>query len=250
MASRKRPFATGSGWTRVGKRKVWGTGMRRIPTFRGRRAAPFRSGYDRTGGFYGRYSGRGGELKFFDTTRADTAMGSSGAIANLSLNLIPQGVTESERVGRKCRIRSLVMRGEMVQPTTTDVAAAGAKGRVIIYVDKQCNGATAAVLDILDTATVNSFRNLANSGRFQILMDKTYNMSVRASAGNGTANDTAEWLVPWSFFKSTCDIPIEFDNTTGAITEVKTNNIGVLTIANEGATLFGYIARVRFSDGS
>ncbi len=207
----------------------------------------FVRGRDRVSGFAGRYFPSGGEQKFFDTTRADTAMASAGAIANASLVLIPQGVTESTRVGRKCVLRRLMFKGQLIQPTGTNLAASGAKGRVIVYQDKQTNGATAAVTDILDTASVNSFRNLANSGRFKILYDKTFNMSNRASSGDGTTSDVAEWMHPWEFYKE-CNIPLQYDNTTGAITELTTNNIGVLTIANEGATTFGYVCRVRFSD--
>ncbi len=245
MASRKRAYATGSGWTRVGKRKVWGTGTQRIPV-KGR-AGRFRTGYDRTGGFYGRFAGRGAELKFFDTTVADATQDTAGSISMLSANLIVQGIKENDRIGRKCRIRSIMFRGQQIMPTQTSASATGVKTRIIVYLDKQCNGATAAVLSILETASVNSFRNLAESGRFQIFHDRTYNMTQIAAGGQSASNVYPEYLKPWSFFKQ-CDIPLEFGGVTGAITEVRSNNIGVLAISSDATVTLGYICRVRFSD--
>ena len=58
--------------------------------------------------------------------------------------------------------------------------------RVMLYHDKQANGATAAVLDILESADYQSFNNLVNSGRFRILMDRTYAMNYLTLASGGT----------------------------------------------------------------
>ncbi len=213
-----------------------------------RRRAVVVPGVTRKAGFYGRYAGRSAELKFFDTVKAATSMSATGTISDPSLNLITQATTESARIGRKCTVKSLHMRGELISPTSTTEAAGGQKARVIIYLDKQANGATAAASDILEaTVSVNQFRNLSNSGRFNILYDRTFNMSFRAGGGNGTASDLFEWMQPWSFNKA-LNVPLEIDNTDGAITGIRSNNIGVMTVSSTGTTTFGYTARVRFSD--
>jgi len=67
----------------------------------------FQPGVDRTGGYYGRFAGRGAELKFFDTATSFSIDTSPEVPATGQLVLIPQGVTESTRVGRKCVIRSI-----------------------------------------------------------------------------------------------------------------------------------------------
>ncbi len=213
-------------------------------------------GFTRRTGFYGRFGPAGtrgsapGELKFFDTTKAFTASSATGVILNNSLNLIPQGVTESERVGRKCTIRGLYIKGIMKLLNAGTAATVSETYRLIVYLDKQANGAAATVTDILESADVNSFRNLANSQRFVILSDQVDNISATAGAGNGTTDNFAEVQKAIGCAKPKLNVPIEFSSTTGALTEIKSNNIGVLIIGETGTnTNIEYIARVRFSDG-
>lgn len=187
------------------------------------------------------------ELKFFDTTKTTTTSSTSGAIFNSSLVLIPQGVTESNRVGRKCVVKRLNMRGNFDLVSATAANQTSDVLRVIVYVDKQTNGAAATVTDILETATYNSFRNLSNTQRFQILYDKSFGLNAPSGQGDGTTFAYGEYAEPWSMNK-TLSLPIEYNSTTGALTEITSNNIGVLVISKAGAAKFDYVARVRFSD--
>ncbi len=212
------------------------------------RRAPFRPGVDRTGGFYGRFSGRQGELKFHDVDLDDAVIAQNIQITP-SINLIAQGVTESTRVGRKCTVKSINWHYNLMLPNVGNVGAADVV-RVVLYVDKQCNGATATATGIFESDDYQSFRNLANSGRFQVLMDRTHAIGRKSAAGNGTANDAPSEEFQYSFYKR-CNIPLEFDNTTGAITEIRSNNIGVALISKSGVES-GFFSkfRLRFSDGS
>lgn len=218
-----------------------------------RRIAGPQRGFLRVGGYYGRFRGRraraNGELKFFDTTQATEASGTGGVIHSASLNLIPQGVTESTRVGRKCTITSLMIRGDIEMDSTTTVTDAENRARVIIYLDKQANGATAAVLDILETATIDSFRNLSNSGRFKVLFDKNWIINAAGVFGGTAAPASTDVRRELKWFKK-CNVPVEFSATTGAITEIRSNNIGLLSIIkNAAATVnLAYTVRIRFSD--
>ncbi len=154
---------------------------------------------------YGRRGGNG-ELKFHDIDVDDAVVASGGVIQNAgTINIIPQGVSEKQRIGRKCTIKSIGWRFEcslaeqdaQPNPETNDVL------RVIMYQDKQCNGATAAVLDILESADYQSFNNLANSSRFRTLMDRTYDlnwMGGMASDGAGLVSQ-ARTTVTDTFFK-------------------------------------------------
>ncbi len=199
-------------------------------------------GYTRTAGYYGRYSA-GGELKFFDGAQALTAAAPAGAIFSPSLNLIPQGVTESSRVGRKCTAKSLHMTITVVLPNIVTDEKASDCYRIIVYKDKQTNGATAAVLDILEAAQYNSYRNLANSGRFVTLYDKTKTI---VSPANDTG-DCTQTEVTWSI-NLRCNMPLEFSGVTGAIGEIRSNNLGVLVVNRTTAVKVGYTWRLRFSD--
>lgn len=200
--------------------------------------------------FRGRRAAAHGELKFHDLDIDDAALATAGAITQASCNIIVQGVTESTRIGRKVTIRSILWRYTIVNDAISNSGGTLAQDvvRVILYQDKQTNGAAATVLNILETANYQSFRNLTTTGRFNILMDRSVNLRNGSNAGNGTTNDYGEVDQQYKFYKR-CAIPIEYTAATGAITEQTTNNLGVLIIAKTAATVsFDSKMRLRFSD--
>ncbi len=228
---------------------VYRGGVKGISYKKRRVARPFRAGHDRVGGFYGRYSGAGAETKFLDTT-VDDAIIAAGGVITTSVNLIAQGVTESERVGRKCTIRQILWRGNISIPLNELEGGPGPGDRVrlIMYMDKQTNGATATQAGILESTVYDSYRNLANSGRFNILLDKWITLNYNTCT-HFAVNSFSHAKVnrQFSFFKK-CSIPLEFDNTTGALTELRSNNVGILIMCENGDAGITSQVRVRFSD--
>lgn len=198
-----------------------------------RRVTRAQRGSVRTGGFWGRYNnGDNGlnERKFFDTALSFTVDATGEVPATGQLNLIPQGVTQSTRVGRKCCIKSIHIRaGAYYLP------AADTVGSTISYIylvlDKQCNGAAAAVGDVLTGSTMASAMvNMANSERFVILK----RFVIPFQAGAGTAASFGQDRKPLEFFHK-CNLPLEFSSTTGAVTELKSNNLFLLA-GSDGAS--------------
>ncbi len=187
------------------------------------------------------------EKKFHDVDIDDTAIANTGTIVLDSCNKIPQGVTEVTRVGRKATIKQINWRFEVRLPTQTAAASASDVARIILYHDKQANGATAAVTDLLETANYQSFNNLANKSRFRTLMDRTYDLVSQAGGGDGTAEDYGQVIISDTLFKKV-NIPIEYNSTAGAITEITSNNIGLLTISRSGLAAFASKMRLRFTD--
>lgn len=188
-----------------------------------------------------------GELKFFDTSTALTTTATAGAILLDTLCAIPQGVTESTRVGRKCVLKSISCKIHLESPITANLVNSDLV-RIIIYWDKQTNGATAAVTDILETADLFSFRNLSNSGRFRCLHDETYSLNPPRGAGDGATNDSGDYR-EYHAFNKRCNIPLEFSGSTPSIADLRTNNIGFLVISEAALSRVGFTSRVRFSDG-
>ena len=218
-------------------------------------------GVSRTGGFYGRYrttnryaqnGGRGAELKFHDVDIDDAVIASAGTIqtpglaSSASCNTIAQGTTEVTRIGRKCVIRSINWRFQISLPAGVSSGNTADHVRVILYLDKQCNGAAAVVTDILEAADFQAFNNLANKSRFRTLMDRRYDIAGPLS-GDGTTLDSGFSQMTDSLYKKV-NLGIEFDSTTGALTEIKSNNIGVLLISSGGIAGFASKMRLRFSD--
>lgn len=232
--------------TAEGRRKAAGYTRGYFPELKKRKT--FTPGKDRTSGYYGKF-GAAGEWKFLDTNMNNSSIASAGVIT-ATIVAIPQGTTESERIGRKCTIRSIGFRYSLRLLEVDAAATPGNKDatRIIIYVDKQCNGATAAVLDILETATEHSFRNLANNQRFTFLMDEIVGMEYTTLASDGAGLvSSAGTNKEYSWYKK-CLIPLEFNSTTGAIGEIRSNNIGVLLISQGGTPEIISQFRVRYSD--
>ncbi len=188
-----------------------------------------------------------GELKFHDLDIDDAVVAVNGTIAQASCNIIAGGTTESTRIGRKSVIRKINWRYEIVLPNAQNMTSVLDTVRVILYLDKQANGAAATALNILETDDFQSFNNLSNKNRFVTLMDRTHELNAQAAGGNGTANDVAGIQMNYSFFKDV-NILIEYDSTTGALTEQRSNNIGVLLLGKQGFLGFFSKMRLRFTD--
>lgn len=188
------------------------------------------------------------ELKFFDTT-LDFSLDATGEVpATGQLVLIPQGVTESTRVGRLCVIKSLQMRGLLA---FVPAAGATAATHAFIYVvlDTQANGAAAAITDVLTSNVMTrALINLNNSQRFRIL--KRFVVPLMPGAGVTTAYNNTVAMVD---YYTKLNVPLDFSSTAGALTEIRSNNIFLLAgsdATSDDTVVFAGTARVRFSDGS
>lgn len=191
-----------------------------------------------------------GELKFHDLDIDDAAIAGNGTIVQISCLTIPQGTTESDRIGRKVTVKMIHWKYNI---STVSTATASAPEpitvRVIVYLDKQTNGATATVTGILETDNYQAFNNLANTSRFRILMDRLHTIRPTAGAGDGAANDFTGTTINAEWHK-TMNAPIEYDNTftDGRIGTMRSNNIGVLLVGKGSGGVFDSKMRIRFSD--
>lgn len=230
----------------------------RNPVLRGRVSGTARRlhgtisrGYTRRAGYYGRYnmgSDSAGELKFIDTT-VDDAVFAASTITNNMTN-IPQGVTESERVGRKCCLKSLAWRYRLNLPER-DAGATPNGGdviRLILYQDKQTNGATAAVTDIMSQTKVTGMFQLQNKGRFKILYNKTHVMNYGGMASDGAGVVSQAIVEQHHKVNLRLNIPMEFSGATGGLTEKRSNNVGLLALGTNLIMGMNGQMRFRFSD--
>lgn len=190
------------------------------------------------------------EFKYKDTTVAATTIAATGNILSPSLVLLAAGTGESERIGRRIRLTALSMRYVALLPNTTLASATDDGVRIIVFHDKQTNGAAATVADILADATPSylSFNNLSNKSRFTILADKWIDISATAGAYTGTNDAWADKGVTGSIHLSLNNVPIEYAGTGATIAELKSNNIGVLCISDAGRIKVKHNTRVRYTD--
>lgn len=172
------------------------------------------------------------EKKFFDTALSFFVDSTGEVPATGQLSLIVQGDTESTRDGRQCTVESIQIRAKAeFAPAAT--ATASTNIWIYLVLDTQANGAAAGATDVLtSTAFHSALINLANSGRFRIL--KKFKLNFTSAAGVTTAyNNNSKHI---DYFTK-CNIPLEFSGATGAITELKSNNIFLL--AGSDATASG-----------
>lgn len=212
------------------------------------------TGYLRTGGLYGKFDplivGRP-EKKYKDTVIAAAVIPVAGSCiaasgGSASLNVLVQDSSATGRVGRKVTLKNVYIHGAITLPSTGVNANATDIVRIILYIDKQTNGVTPAVADLLDTAVggYNSFRNLSNVERYIILKDKFISVSAATTVA---AVNTGVVSVEYKIYKK-IECGIEFSGNTGAVTEVRSNNLCVLAISKNGLATNEFVSRVRFTD--
>lgn len=132
--------------------------------------------------------------------------------------------------------------------TLTEAQFAHETVRMMVYWDKQCNGTAMTATQMLEVDEYNSFFNLANSGRFAILYDKTWAWNTTCIAASVATPDNQSERVVAVYNKKInipVFIPIEYSDTTGALTNIKSNNIGVILWSAHGARITTKKGRIR-----
>lgn len=188
------------------------------------------------------------EQKFFDTAISFTVDATGEVPVTGQLNLVPQGNTDSTRVGRSITITSINFGGSMTwQPAATTTS--GGQIHVWIVLDTQCNKAAATATDVFTSTNFQyPLRNLANEKRFKIL--RKFTEVFNPEAGIQTAFGYV--VKPFSYYKK-CNIPITFDSSasTGAIGTITENNLFLLAgtdgLQDDTVTVGGN-CRIRFTD--
>lgn len=216
---------------------------RRIMTTRGgyRLIQP---GTVRTVGAYRRANpkNKGVEKKWLDLATNSTADLTGGIFG--SFTGIAQNTTDNGRIGNKICIKNLNGKVIVYQDDMTTTSYGQGIMRVIIFIDKQANGAVPLVTDILETANWLSFRNMDQVDRFVILKDKVCPASLITSNTTHTSTGAKFFKFQKKFF----NLDIHYSSTTGAITEVRSNNLGVLFITNNTNVNLEGSWRAKFTD--
>lgn len=187
------------------------------------------------------------EIKNYDTSWAGqdsddvlTQVPTTGAL----VSGIAQGTTGSSRVGRRITVSGINIKGYFHH------AEASSHSQGVFYViwDKACNGANPVISDIF-AASVGSqatteMRNLDHVDRFQVLARKVVQM-YGGAAGSSTVGN-------FEINLKNLKIPVSYDATTGAITDLSTSNIFLVAGSNTSGTatavdINGY-CRIRYYD--
>ena len=164
------------------------------------------------------------EVKFKDTLFPAVGIpaGPASIIDATVVAEIVNGTGPTERIGRKIKVikvdysYTLVVNGAAA-PLNVDAV------RYDFWLDRQCNGFAPAAADLytsLATAGTTQFPNLFNEKRFKRLFTRVHQFNPQSAIGVASANNAIK--VEGSF-RPNCII--EYDATTGNITDLTSNNI-------------------------
>lgn len=187
------------------------------------------------------------ELKVFDTALAFSFDATGEIPATGQLCLIQTGDTLNNRDGAVIQLKSLQLRGFA---NFVPGAAATAATNVYLYVihDRQANGAAPAITDVLTSNNMaTALGNVPNQYRFKVL--KRIVLTLNSPAGVAAAFNNVVMPVE-EYLKFKDPIEVRYSASTGAITDITSNNLFLLAGtdgASDDTVGFAGTARLRFT---
>ncbi len=194
----------------------------------------------------GRTSERSKGLKHHDTAVFDVPIKATGGVTS-NLIGIRRGSGEADRIGRKIVIISidLVYKLNLLSSDEVHPPLFGEIIRVILYLDKQCNGAAAVTSDLLESNVWYDFPNTKSEYRMVFLMDRFHSINYLSMASESAGTVTQAQVREVYTWGMTCNIPIEYSGANGVIADINSNIIGMLTISDVGQNVV-FDGRLRF----
>ncbi len=173
----------------------------------------------------------------------------------LAMSAIGQGDGESQRDGRVATLHSWFVKGFITNSELESQVApiADTLCRVVVYLDKQTNGAQADAENVFDTIgasqDVNSVKNLQNSARFRVLKDKTIlNRNPNTNEGAINLFAAGQTFTPFKF-GGIFNPPLRVNHTGTAATVavIADNSLHISATSTQTTGLISYRSRVRFT---
>lgn len=168
------------------------------------------------------------EAKFIDTAVSINPV-STGTITLLTA--IATGDDDSNRNGNSILGKDVSSRIQL----TLNASATATYIRLMLIVDKQCDGVLPAVTDVLQTASTVSPLNKDFSNRFVVIRDKLYSLDTVSSR---TLTDR---------MYSKVSFHLHYDGATAAIADCKENQLYLLTISSEATNTPALVSYWRFN---
>jgi len=219
-----------------------------------------------------------GEMKYFDSelgfaaipastdwtaTEFDPNTTQEGTPVATILNLFSpvQGAGVNQRIGKRCKLIGIKIRGSIVVAKIANLTAAktAALIRVIVYQDTQTNAAQAQGENVMTASTtadsginMMTYQNLNNFGRFKVLMDKTFSLSDPNMTWDGTNIEMNGLSLKWKFnYKFKTPVTVQFNAaSSGTVTSIVDNSFHVLANASSAdlVPLIGYVCRCTYKE--
>lgn len=150
------------------------------------------------------------------------------------LSGIAQGDTDITRSGNKVLFKDIIFRANVNASSVPSATTA----RIIMFVDKECDGSNPTVAQVLQQASVHSPLNMDFSKRFVVLKDWLFGYS-----NVGILERVVKTYKTLNFHGF-------YDGTTVTVTDCKENQIFILFISDAATNAPGYSfwSRIKFYD--
>lgn len=163
------------------------------------------------------------------------------------LNGITQGVDQNNRVGNRVRMKYARIRINLSQASNTPASIRESMHRIIIFIDKQANGALPASSDLLTTtgATAEEYLSpikIQSKKRFQILYDRYHTLQVHGGSVNVPQTTSIE--IKLKLKKKI----VQYKGTTNGITDLQTNSLLFLHVCDTSSGAVNPIEFDGFTD--
>lgn len=208
-------------------------------------------GYTRVGGSYAR-SSNPGEKKYFDLNVSQFTVATAGTFFDSFFEGLAAGTGENQRIGSRITLSSIHAQMKLFADNQTTNTVVATTTRILVWMDRQANGAAPVTKDLLRELTaggnnpdIYSFRELDNASRFRILADKWVTINPNTQNAALGSQNTTRWV---KFHFKVPKTVINFSSTTGALTEIKSTNFGILLISDNALTKAQFRTRVRYFD--
>lgn len=153
---------------------------------------------------------------------------------------IAQGGATTQRIGHQIRPISCLFRYFV----SHDVGNADCSIiRMMLVIDRHCNGVAFTAADLLDDTTVQdnlvSSYVVPNSARFRVIYDRIINIDDNRPCAYRKFN-----------YRFPANFSVKYDATASAITDLSSNNIALVTISNQAVNvpIIVYSFKVRYTD--
>lgn len=179
------------------------------------------------------------ELQTITTISLNPTPGTGGALTSVGFETIVQGSADNNRKGDVIHVLSFHLKGVVISATTNSSL------RVIVFRDLQSNGSTPTVAQVLNSANYLSMYNALNvtsigGTRFKILSDRLFCQTVQVAAA--AVYHAYDVQFDGKFM-------ITYITNGGTAASVGTNNIWILTIADNATSQFNCSMQGRYLDG-
>jgi len=177
------------------------------------------------------------EVNYVDLGSGVYAFDGTGSITLIAT--IAQGASVNQRIGKRAFYKSLLIRGIVVAGTAGTIA----DGAYLVIYDKRPTGALPAITDILTAVSPHAFMNDNNTGRFEVIRRKDFNI-----LGNSVTPSTGQESCNVDEYIKLVRRPITFESAgTGAIGDIDSGALYFITVGNlsAGTTAPSLTARFR-----